>query len=165
MPAGGMPVGLTPLRSGADAMRRVIDTLTGDLFASVPRAHPMNPGAWNFRSEIAHAMGEAVKACAKDRYQIAADISRLVAREVSVDTLNKYTSEASECHIPNFETAIAFDAVTGSMALVSLFAEKLGCRVMPGKDSLLTELGRLEQMKGDIARQERAIKKLLGEEK
>lgn len=146
-------------------MKRVIDTLSGDLFASIPKAHPMNPGAWRFRCEIAQVMGESIKACDKDRYQIAADMSRLIAREVSVDTLNKYTSEASEDHIPNFETAIAFDAVTGGMALVSLFAAKLGCRVMPGKDSLFAELGRLEQMKGDISRQEKAIKKLLGEEK
>ncbi len=49
--------------------------------------------------------------------------------------------------------------------LVSLFAEKLGGRVLPGKESLLAEPGRLEQMKGEIARQERAIKKVLGEDK
>lgn len=149
-------------------MRRVLDTLTGDLFAAVaaiPKAHPMNPGAWRFRVEIAHVMGEAVRHCQKDRYQIAADMSRLLGREVSVNTLDKYTSEASEDHIPNLETAIAFDAATEQTALASLFAEKLGCRVLPGKDSLLAELGRLEQMKGDIARQERAIKKVLGDEK
>ncbi len=144
-------------------MKRIVDTLTGDLFSTVPKAHPMTPGAWRFRGEIAHAMGEAIKLCEKDRYQISADMSRLLGREVSVDTLNKYTSEASEEHIPNFETAIAFDAATGGLALVGLFAEKLGCRVLPGKESLLTELGRLEQMKGEIARQEKSIKKLLGE--
>lgn len=146
-------------------MRRHLDTLTGDLFAGIPKAHPMNPGAWRFRAEIAHAMGEAVKLCQKDRYQIAADMSRLLGREVSVNTLDKYTSEASEDHIPNLETAIAFDAATEQTALASLFAGKLGCRVLPGKDTLFEELGRLEQMKGDIARQERAIKKILGGEK
>lgn len=144
-------------------MRRVADTLTGDLFASIPQAHPMTPGAWRFRGEIAHVMGEAIKASPKDIYQIAADMSRLLGREVSSNTLYKYTSEASEDHLPNFETAIAFDAVTESLALASLFAGKLGCRVLPGKESLFAELGRVEQMKGDLARQEKAIKKLLGE--
>ena len=155
-------------------MKRIVDTLSGDLFpgayaagtsASIPQAHPMNPGAWRFRVEIAHAMGEAIRASAKDRYQIAADMGRLRGREVSVNTLDKYTSEAAEEHHPSLETAIAFDAATGQMALVGLFAAKLGCRVLPGKDSLLAELGRLEQMKGEIARQERAIKRVLGEEK
>ncbi len=146
-------------------MRRVIDTLSGDLFANIPQAHPMNPGAWRFRVEIAHAMGEAIRASGHDRYQIAADMGRLLGREVSVNTLDKYTSEAAEEHHPSLETAIAFDAATGQMALVSLFAEKLGGRVLPGKESLLAELGRLEQMKGEIARQERAIKKVLGDDK
>lgn len=146
-------------------MKRAIDTLTGDLFASIPQAHPMNPGAWRFRGEIAHAMGEAIKSCSKDVFAIAAEMSRLIGREITANTLYKYSSEASEEHIPNFETAIAFDAVTGSLALANLFAGKLGCRVLPGKESLFAELGRLEQMKGDIARQEKAIKKILGEEK
>lgn len=146
-------------------MKRIVDTLTGDLFASVPQAHPMTAGAWRFRVEIAHVMGEAVKTCAKDRYQIAADMSRLLGREISVNTLDKYTSEASEEHIPNLETAIAFDAATEQLGLANFFAGKLGCRMLPGKESLLAELGRLEQMKGEIAKQEKAIKKVLGEEK
>lgn len=146
-------------------MKRIVDTLTGDLFASVPQATPMTAGAWRFRSEIAHVMGEAVKTCAKDRYQIAADMSRLLGREISVNTLDKYTSEASEEHIPNLETAIAFDATTEQMALANFFAGKLGGRVLPGQQILFAELGRLEQMKADIAKQEKAIKKVLGEEK
>lgn len=146
-------------------MRRVIDTLTGDLFASIPQAHPMHPGAWRFRTEISLAMGEAIRACNKDRYQIAADMGRLLGREVSVNVLDKYTSEAAEEHHPSLEVAIAFDAVTGQMALANLFASKLGCRVLPGKESLLAELGRLEQMKTEIARQTAAIKKVLGEDK
>ena len=146
-------------------MKRIVDTLTGDLFANVPQAHPMTAGAWRFRYEIAHVMGDAVKACSKDRYQIAADMSRLLGREISINTLDKYTSEASEDHIPNLETAIAFDAATEQLALANLFAGKLGCRVLPGKDVMLAELGRLEQLKGEIAKQERAIKKVLGEDK
>ncbi len=146
-------------------MKRIVDTLSGDLFASIPEAYPMLPGAWNFRVEIAHVMGEAIRTADKDRYQIAADMGRLLGREVSVNTLDKYTSEAAEGHHPSLETAIAFDAATGSLALLGMYAAKLGCRVLPGKESLLAELGKLEQMKGEIARQERAIKKVLGGEK
>ncbi len=144
-------------------MKKIDDKLTLDMFDGIPKAHPMNAGAWRFRTEIAHVMGEAIKACEKDRYQIAADMSRLLGREISINTLDKYTSEASEEHIPNFETAIAFDASTGQMALASFFADKLGCRVLPGKESLQAELGRLQILKGDIANQEKAIKRILGE--
>lgn len=144
-------------------MKRIVDTLSGDLFASIPQAYPMLPGAWNFRIEIAHVMGDAIRTASKDRYQIAADMGRLLGREVSVNTLDKYTSEAAEGHHPSLETAIAFDAATGALALLSMYATKLGCRVLPGKEGLLAELGRLEQMKGEIAKQERAIKRVLGE--
>lgn len=146
-------------------MRRPQDKMTLDMFDGIPQAHPMTAGSWRFRTEIAVAMGDAIKLCSKDRYQISADMSRLLGREISVNTLDKYTSEASEDHIPNLETAIAFDAATEQTALASLFASKLGCRVLPGKDSLLAELGRLQQMKGDIANQEKAIKKILGEDR
>jgi hypothetical protein len=121
----------------------------------------MLPGAWNFRVEIAHVMSEAIKAVDKDRYAIAADMGRLLGREVSAHTLDKYTSEAAEGHHPSLETAIAFDAATGGMALLSMYAGKLGAKVLPGKASLEAELGRLEMLKGDIARQERAIKRVL----
>ncbi len=33
--------------------------------------------------------------------------------------------------------------------------------MLPGKDALLAELGRLEQLKGEIARNEKAIKRVL----
>lgn len=77
-------------------MKRIVDKLTGDLFASIPTMHPKAAGAWRFRSEIAHAMSDAIKASSKDRYQISADMSRLLGREISINTLDKYTSEASE---------------------------------------------------------------------
>lgn len=145
-------------------MRRASIDLTGDLFASIPQPMPHTPGSWNFRREIAIVMGDAIKACHKDRWQIAADMSRLLGREVSVNTLDKYTSEASEDHIPNLETAIAFDAATEQTALASMFASKLGCRVLPGKDSLQAELGRIVQARDDLAKQEKAIKRILGEQ-
>jgi len=147
-------------------MKRVIDNLSGDLFASIPKAYPALPGAWNFRVEIAHVMGEAIKACEKDRYAIAADMGRLLGREVSVNSLDKYTSEAAEGHHPSLEMAMAFDAATGGMALLSMYAEKLGARVLPGKDVLLAEYGRLEREKDVIATQQRIIKRRMeGEEK
>ncbi|MDP3333973.1 MAG: hypothetical protein Q8Q57_10005 [Methylotenera sp.] len=43
-------------------MKRIVDTLSGDLFASIPKAQPMTAGSWRVRSEIAHVMGDAVKA-------------------------------------------------------------------------------------------------------
>ncbi len=142
-------------------MRKIADTLTRDLFASIPRGHPQTHGAWRFRFEISHAMSEAIGSCEKDIFEIAADMSRMLGREVSVNTLRKYSSPAAEDHVPNLETAMAFDAATGRMALISIYAAKLGCSVLPGKDKLLAELGRIEQQESDLAKQKKAIKQFL----
>ena len=142
-------------------MRKIADTLTADLFASIPKEHPQTHGAWRFRFEISGAMSEAISACEKDIYTIAADMSRMLGREVSINTLRKYSSPAAEDHVPNLETAMAFDAATGQMALISIYANKLGCSVLPGKDKLLAELGRIEQQESDLAKQKRAIKQFL----
>jgi hypothetical protein len=145
-------------------MKRVIDTLSGDLFASIPQPSPMDPGAWSFRGEIANAMSAAIKACDKDRYQISADMSRILGREVSIESLNKFTSESSDQHMPSLERAIAFDAVTGQLGIISLYAAKLGCRVLPGKEVLKYELGICEKTINDAKLRARTINKLLGEE-
>ena len=128
----------------------------------ITHAYPMTPGAWRFRDEIARAMGDAIKSSPKGRVQIAADMSLLLGFKVTVNILDKYTSVKATKHIPNMEFSIAFDAATESTALASLHASKLGCRVMP---AMLAELVRLEQLKGEIAKQEKAIKKVLGEDK
>ena len=141
-------------------MRRVIDNLTGDLFET-PKPHPKTKGAWRFRVEIAEAMSDAISTSEKDIFEIAADMSRMLDREVSINTLRKYASVAAEDHVPNLETAMAFDAATGRLALITLWAEKLGCSILPGKDKLLAELGRIEQQKSELVNQERAIKKFL----
>lgn len=142
-------------------MRRIVDALTPDLFDSIPKPTPMTHGAWRFRFEISSTMSEAIRLSEKDIYTIAADMSRMLGREVSINTLRKYSSSAAEDHVPNLETAMAFDAATGQMALISIYAEKLGCSVLPGKDKLLAELGRIEQMEHNLSKEKKAIKHFL----
>ncbi len=144
-----------------ERLKRVIDNLTMDLFET-PRPHPTTKGAWRFRTEIAEAISVAISSCGKDIYEIAADMGRMLDREVSVNTLRKYASTAAEDHVPNLETAMAFDAATGQLALITLWATKLGCSILPGKDKLLAELGRIELQQAELAQQEKTIKQFLG---
>lgn len=141
-------------------MGRVKDLLTLDLF-NVPEPAPSTPGAMNYAREISAVMSQALKDCPHDRVEVAARMTRLLGKEVSLAMLNAYTAESRGTHVPNLEKAIAFDAATEGFALLNLFAAKRGCRVMVGKDALLSELGRIDQMKADLARQEKAIKQYL----
>lgn len=141
-------------------MRRIPDLFTGDLF-EVPQAAPETPGGMAVASEIAHVMSAALKACPHDRIEVAARMTRLLGREVSLAMLNAYTAESDKQHSISLERAIAFDAASNGYGLLEFFAKQRGCSLNVGKAALLAELGRFEQMKAEIAKQERAIKKYL----
>ena len=140
--------------------RRLRDILTPDLF-EVPQPAPSAPGSLSCRAEIAGVMSEALRECEFDRFEVAARMSRLLGREISKHMLDAYTSESRETHIPPLDVAIAFDKATEGFALANFYASKLGSRINVGEDVLLTELGRIDQMKNDLVRQEKAIRKYL----
>ncbi len=85
-------------------------------------------------------------------------MSRLLGREISLHMLNAYTAESRETHVPRLDVAIAFDAATEGFALANFAAQKLGCRLLFGKDALLAELGRIDQQRAELAKAEKSIK-------
>lgn len=141
-------------------MRKVRDMLTSDMF-DMPQAVSHNPGSLSCRAEISGVMSEVIKDCELDRFQIAAEMSRLLGREVTKYMLDAYTSESRNTQMPPVDTAIAFDMATKGVSLLKLHAEKLGCRVVVGKEVLYTELGRIEQERKALAVAEKAIQKYL----
>lgn len=142
-------------------MARVRDLITLDMF-DIPTPAPQAPGSMHYSGEIAHVMSDALKACAHDRYTVAATMSRLLGADLSINMLNAYTAESRETHNITLERAIAFDAATESYALLKFFADKRGCRVLVGKEALLAELGQIGRMRLELATQEKAIKAALG---
>ena len=143
-------------------MNRARDFLTGELFAEIPQAAPTTPGAINYSREIAATMSQALKVCAHDRIEVAARMSRMLGREVSLTMLNVYCAESHEQHNISFERAIAFDAATEGYALLNLFAAKRGCRMMVGEDALLAELGKIERSEQALRERKAALKAYLG---
>lgn len=139
------------------AMTRARDTLTADLF-DIPRAAPALPGSINFSREIAAAMSAALKACPADRIEVAARMTRLMGREITLSMLNAYTAESHVDHNISLERAIAFDIATDSQALLSFFAAKSACSILVGEDALLAEMGRIQKTKDELTRRERALR-------
>lgn len=142
-------------------MTRSRDLLTGDLFAEIPRTAPTTPGAVNYSREIAAAMSQALKDCPYDRIEVSARMSRMLGREVSLSMLNAYTAESHQAHVPTLERAIAFDLATEHNALADFYVAKLGGGILWGKDKLLADLGRIKQMRDQLAGQERAIREFM----
>lgn len=142
-------------------MARARDLLTPDLFDAIPTPAPAIPGSFNFQREIAHVMSGALKTCPHDRYEIVARMSRLTGEEVTLNMLNAYTAESRESHTPNLVRSIAFDVATEQKALAEFYVSKLGGRILWGKDTLLAELGRIEQLEQELRARKSGIKHIL----
>lgn len=141
-------------------MTRSVDKLTIDMF-EIPAPAPTTPGSLNISREIALLMSDALKRCPHDRIEVAARMTRILGKEVSLSMLNAYSAESRETHIPPLDKAIAFDMATEGHTISDYFAAKLGGRVMFGKDALLAELGRLEQAGDEIEHQKKTLRSVI----
>lgn len=141
-------------------MRRVRDSLTLDLF-DIPQPAPAVAAGLDLDVALREALNDAIKHCDLNRHQIGAEMSRLTGRNVSKSMLDAYTGESRDDHNFPFRYAAAFELATGSFALTNLLAKTRGCKVLVGEESLLAELGRLEQMEAELKSQKAALKQYL----
>lgn len=142
-------------------MRR--DHHTPDLFAlpGIPQPAPERPGSMDFRTEVAHELGELIRDSGLDRYEISARVSRLAGRPVSKAMIDGYTSEARE----EFNLCLAlvpvFEAVCRSTQLTRWAAAKRGGELLIGRDALSAELGRIEEQRAALNERAALLKDVL----
>lgn len=141
--------------------RQSKDVFTADMF-EVPQPIAPYAGALDCRVQIAHIMSDALKG--HDRYAVAMQMGKLLGRDFSKNILDAYTAESREEHIPPIDTAMAFDMATGGMTLLNFYAHQLGARLVVGKENLNLQLGKLENMREELARQIKQVKHALGEQ-
>lgn len=140
--------------------RRLRDALTLDLF-QVPAPTAPTAGNLDLDVPLRAALSDALKHCDLDRWQVAAEMSRLTGREISKYMLDAYTAESRSDHNFPFRYAAAFEVATGSYCLTNLVAKARGCKVLVGDEALLAELGRIEQMEAELKQQKTALKRYL----
>lgn len=139
------------------------DSRTADLF-EVPRPVDPAPGGMEFRPLITAMVGQMLDAAArlgKDRFQVAAEVSRLVGREVSKYMLDAYSAPSREDYNAPAWLMPPLEAVSETWIYSRWLAEVRGGRLLVGRDALAAELGRIERQKDELARTERAIKEQL----
>jgi len=134
------------------------DQFTQDLF-EIPQP-ATGAGSLACRAQIAAIMSEALKG--HDRYTVAADMSRLLGREITKFMLDAYTAESRETHLPPVDTAMAFDMATNGFALINLYAQKLGAKVLVGREALDAEIGKLERIKQEANARIKSLKQMSG---
>lgn len=103
------------------------------------------------------ALVTAIKQCPLSRYQIAAQISELITRDVTKEMMDKYCAESAEAHRIPAEIIPAFCAVTGSRAPLDLLAQAIGCTLLGPEEAQALEIVRLRMEKAKLEEQ---IKKL-----
>ena len=126
--------------------RRRADTSTRDLFA-IPRPAPMVAGTMDFRAQVTHLMGDMLKnaaAAGLDRYEVAAQASRLAGRDVSKAMLDGYTAESREEFNAPLWLAPVLEVVCKSTALAEWHGSVVGGQLMLGALAIDAEIGRLE---------------------
>ena len=91
-------------------------------------------------------LSRAITECKKDRYQIAAEISRLTMRDMTKEMLDKYTSSDQAYRFPA-EALTAFCHVTGCVEPVNYLMVPLGMGVIGPTEMKFVKLSRLEEYK------------------
>ncbi|TBV76840.1 hypothetical protein [Pseudoxanthomonas winnipegensis] len=142
--------------------RRRADTSTRDLFA-IPRPAPMTPGTMDFRTPVAHLVGNMLKdahAAGLDRYDVAAQASKLAGREVSKATLDGYTAESREEFNCPLWLAPVLEVVCKSTALAEWHGSVVGGQLMLGAAAIDAEIGRLESVRLSAAEELKKMREL-----
>jgi hypothetical protein len=132
-----------------------------DLF-EVPAPSPATPGSMDFRASVSlivtDALAHAHALMHKDRFAVAADMSRLAGKDISKWMLDGYTSEArDEFNVPAYLIP-ALEVATGSSAYTQWLAATRGARVLFGREVLHHDLSRLQMIRDQADDAIRAIK-------
>lgn len=134
-----------------------------DLWFEIPQPPVPTGGSLDYATELRHVLSDALAKCDKSRYQVAAEMSRLLGVEVTKAQLDAWTAESRAPWRFPFEYAAAFEVATGSYCLVELLTRKRGCKAYWGREAVMLELGRLERDEQELKRRKGKLKQLLGE--
>lgn len=117
-------------------MARRRDPYTADLLnwqppEPVERFDPQDVRAATLDAQLCKAMKVALEG--RDRFAIAAEMSRYLGKHVSQHMLNAYVSPGRDDHVINVVRFIALIAATGDRRPLQLLAEQFGCVVVDAK--------------------------------
>lgn len=138
------------------------DSYTLDLF-EVPAPRTPVPGALDVGLALRGLLSQLLKDSPLSRFDVAARMSELTGHEVTKHQLDSWTAESREGWRFPLEYLPALEVALGTHDVTAWLADLRGARLSVGREALEAQLGRLGRMKDDLARQERALKKMLGE--
>ncbi len=100
------------------------------------------PGSLNDDSLVRGIITDAIKHCGKSREQIADEMQRLLAIQVTARMITSFTAESKELHRWPGAWDRAFCIATGDFRLLCCRVEAAGMKVITESESQLLEIGR-----------------------
>jgi hypothetical protein len=142
--------------------RRTPDPTQAELFASAAEVYPVRRPVERVRPldlslRIKSQMGEALKACPDNASVIAARMSEITGRTITVDALYAYTAASKPEHEISLLRFVAFVRATNATWLWDVLVEDDGLVVMEGREARLAQLGYLRQQREQINESIRAV--------
>ncbi|WP_308719224.1 hypothetical protein [Komagataeibacter xylinus] len=125
----------------------------------VVRFDPRLIRANQFTSRLSRAISVSLDTCGRSREQIAAAMSDLLEKPVSINMINAYASVQREGHqisVPRFDALLS---VTRDRRLLEFMAEPLGWAVIERRYLPMIELAAVSEHKKELARRENALRR------
>jgi hypothetical protein len=119
------------------------------------------PGRLNIDCIVKDLVASALKKAPKDRYWVAAEMSKKLGREITKSQLDSWSAGAKINHGIKVVDLSALIETTGDNSILHLLCEKAGGFFVQGRDALYTELGRIDRQKKDLAEKEKLVRQTL----
>lgn len=119
------------------------------------------PGRLNISATLRELVSLALKRTRLSRYEVAAEMSKLLGREITKSQIDSWSAESKENHRFPLAYLNAFMDSAGDKTILRLLCEKAGGYFIEGEDALYTELGKIEKAKEEIAEKERLVRDTL----
>lgn len=125
----------------------------------VVRFDPRLIRANHFTSRLSRAISVSLETCGRSREQIAAEMSAMLEKPVSINMLNAYASVQREGHqisVPRFDALVS---ATRDRRLLEFMAEPFGWAVIERRFLPAIELAAVSEHKKELTRRENALRR------
>lgn len=136
---------------------------SADQFAftfDAPRPATLPAALAGMDARIARTVAEILKQEDRDRIVIAAEMSVLLAEEVSKAMLDAYASPARDGHNISFARMLALIAVTNRFDLLDRELRAIGAAVLVGDEIYTAEIGHLESEIAKLQQRRKDLQRL-----
>lgn len=144
-------------------MGRAVDQLTMDLFEVPMPVRPI-PGALAIGAALRGLLSDLLKRSPLSRHDVAARMSELTGDVITKHQLDSWTAESREGWRFPLEYLPALEEALQTREVTAWIANLRGARLSVGREALEAQLGKVSQMRDELAKQERTLKRLLGEQ-